>query len=37
MYGLSYEKISKMPKKNYFGRTVAFCVLGAHNRVFPVK
>ena len=31
------EKYKKMPKKNYVGRTVAFCVLGVHNRVFPVK
>ena len=37
MNGLSSGKISKMPKKNYFGRAVAFCVLGVHNRVFPVK
>ena len=31
MNGLSYGKISKMPKKYYFGRTVAFCVFGVHN------
>ena len=36
MNGLSYGKISKMPKKN-FGRTVVFCVLGVHNHIFPVK
>ena len=35
MNGFSYGKISKMPKKYYFGRTVAFCVLGIHNRFFP--
>ena len=28
------EKYKTMPKKNYVGRTVAFCVLGVHNRVF---
>ena len=37
MNGLSYGKISKMSKKNNFGKTVAFCVLGVHNRIFPVK
>ena len=37
MNGLRYGKISKMPNKNYFGRTVAFYVLGVHNRVFPKK
>ena len=30
------EKYKKMPKKNYVGRTVAFCVLGVHyRRCFP--
>ena len=37
MNGLSNGKISKMPNKNYFWRTVAICVLGVHNRVFPKK
>ena len=36
MNGLSYGKISKMPKKN-FGRTVVFCVLGVDNHIFPAE